>query len=612
MPTFEFKIRNIKQYGDVPETILLDLDHRKLNYIVAPNGAGKTSFVTAFECLESGRIKVPKDLKHKKQERPASSLTITVDGNEWAATGRTNKISSEWNPFVINSRISSEVVAVGGERGALLNEAQTKVRRVKIIDSIPAKVRVSYDFHAIKNGFGAKRNALQDYTAMFGDKDFLLGVSKSLPALYQFNYYEVANSRITELVDVINSKEGNVAGLRGRMTDADFKTVEQYKNYQAFKNAFASILGTGAHKLDYFLLFYQLFEVYKTHTIEMKNAATWAEYEHQKKDIEKDLSCVKCPWKGAKITEDDGALFIDFPLADEYSNGQRDIMTLYAQLMLFRSKLQARKKYLLLIDEVFDYLDDANLLAAQYFVSQLLEKEPVAQVYIVLFTHLDPAYYRTYVLKNLIKVDYLVKVQAIPNTLTKCFIGYRDWLKVQGNNGDADKLQLYHDLSNCLFHYNPSDCNFSARIAANQHPHYAAKTTWGEMSVFYTYLIDEVNKYLFGQNYDPYAVAFAIRIRIEKIVYDSIAVPAVKNEFLAANDSIAKIKVCTDNGIKVPTFYMMVLAIGNESAHLRMIDGGYQEKEMVFKLRNLSIKRIVEKIFDKQDGASVTLQTIYL
>ena len=82
------------------------------------------------------------------------------------------------------------------------------------------------------------------------------------------------------------------------MTDADFKTVEQYKNYQAFKAAFTSILGAAAHKLDYFLLFYQLFEVYKAHTDEMKSAAAWAEYEKQKKDIEKDLACVK--WKRRK------------------------------------------------------------------------------------------------------------------------------------------------------------------------------------------------------------------------------------------------------------------------------------------------------------------------
>lgn len=612
MPTFEFRIRNIKHYGDVPEPILLDLSPNKLNYIVAPNGAGKTSFVTAFECLATGRIIVPKDLKHKKQERPASSLTINVDGTEWAATGRTNKITSEWNPFVINSRISSEVVAIGGERGALLNEAQTKVRRIKIIDNIPPLVHVTYDYNAIKDGFGAKKNALRDFTALFDDKDFLLGVSKSLPALYQFNYYDKAQGRITALVDAINSKEGNAAGLRGRMTDADFKTVEQYKNYQAFKASFASILGAAAHKLDYFLLFYQLFEVYKAHTDEIKSAATWAEYEKQKKDMEKDLACVKCPWHGATIKEENGALYIDFPLADEYSNGQRDIMTLYAQLMLFRSKLQAHKKYMLLIDEVFDYLDDANLLAAQYFVSQLLDRETAAEVYIVLFTHLDPAYYRTYVLKQLIKVDYLVRVQAIPNTLTKRFIGYRDWLKQQGNNGDAAKLQLYHDLSNYLFHYNPVDCNYSVQIVANQHPHHAAKTTWGEKSVFYSYLIEEVNKYLSGQDYDPYAVSFAIRIRIEKTAYDSIAVPAVRTDFLAANDSFAKIKVCTDNNIKVPTFYMMVLAIGNESAHLKMINGSYEEKEMVFKLRNLSVKRIVEQVFDKQEGAPVALQSIFL
>ena len=128
--------------------------------------------------------------------------------------------------------------------------------------------------------------------------------------------------------------------------------------------------------------------------------------------------------------------------------------------------------------------------------------------------------------------------------------------------------------------------------------------------MFYTYLIDEVNKYLSGQNYDPYAVAFAIRIRIEKIAYDSIDDPAVKNEFLAANDSFAKIKVCTDRDIKVPVFYMVVLAIGNESAHLKMINGNYEEKGMVFKLRNLSVKRIVEQIFDKQDGVLVSLQSI--
>ena len=231
------------------------------------------------------------------------------------------------------------------------------------------------------------------------------------------------------------------------MSDADFKTIEQYNNYKKFKVAFSPILGTNSHKLDYFLLFYQLFTIYTTHSTEIKNAVAWAEYEFIKQQISMDLECVKCPWKGASLKERDNKLFIDYPLVDEYSNGQRDIMTLYTQLLLFKQSLSDNKKYILILDEVFDYLDDANLLAAQYFVSSLLEKNNEnSTLYIILFTHLDPDYYRTYVLKKYINVQYLITQKPIPNTLIKCFIGYRDWLKKKWNEGDLDKAQLYKNL----------------------------------------------------------------------------------------------------------------------------------------------------------------------
>lgn len=57
---------------------------------------------------------------------------------------------------------------------------------------------------------------------------------------------------------------------------------------------------------------------------------------------------------------------------------------------------------------------------------------------------------------------------------------------------------------------------------------------------------------------------------------------------------------------------MMVLAIGNESAHLKMFNENYEEKEMVFKLRNLSVKRIIEQVFDKQEEKPVAIQSIYM
>lgn len=609
MADFTFKIRNIKGYGDAPISINFNLDHNKVNFVVAPNGGGKSSFVAAFNCLDTGKINVPKDLKYKKQERAASSLSVSVGGVEWVANGRSNKITSEWNPFVINTRVQTEVVAVVGERGGMLNEPITKVQSVKIADVVPTNL-MPYDFANIQGGFGRKSGALKDYSALINNIDFLIAVKKTLPLLYQFNYYANARNRVTQLVTVINGKPGNIRSLKSKMTDADFKTIEQYKYYKVFKQAFANIVGVGAHKLDYFLLFYQLLKVYSAHSADVKACVTWADYEFFKNKIAQDLQCVKCPWKEAVLSERGNSLFIDYPLADEYSNGQRDIMTIYTQFLLFRNIIQDNKKYLLILDEVFDYLDDANLLAAQYFLSELLDKSNNTTIYTMLFSHLDPTYYRTYVLKRMLNVVHLHPQSPIPNTLTKCFIGYRDWLKHQ--DGDAAKIQLYRDLSNKLFHYNPIDCNYRAEITANQHPVHAARVTWGEKRVFYTYLIDEVNNYLNGLQYDPYAVAFSLRIRIEKLAYNQIQDAGLKQQFIDTDETIPKVEFCENHGIHVPVFYMMVLAIGNEASHLKCLPGGYEEKEMVYKLKNNTVKRIIAQLFNKIENQDVPLISIYL
>lgn len=612
MTEFKFKIRNVKGFGDVPTEITLNLNPKKLNFVVAPNGVGKTSFTTAFNCLVNGKIDVPHEYKHKKQKGAAASLSIKTGDNDWVANGRSNKISAEWNPFVINSRIHTSIDAVAVERGAMVNEPITKVVPICAKENIPARIMIPYNFKAIQAGFGLKKSALKDFSTSINTVKFLIALKKSLPCLYQFNNYEMPKNRITQLVDIINAKEGNVRSLRSKMTDANFKTIEQYKQYKVFKDAFRSIIGDDAHKLDYFLLFYQLFKVYTTNSQEIKNAILWADYEFNKKQIEIDLECVKCPWRGASLREDDNKLFIDYPLVDEYSNGQRDIMTLYTQLLLFKQGLSDNKKYILILDEVFDYLDDANLLAAQYFLSSLLDKDNVkSTIYIILLTHLDPEYYRTYVLKHLINVQYLYPQQPIPNINMKCFIGYRGWLK-QASNEDRDKEQLYKNISNYLFHYHPTDCNYREEIRTHQYERHPARVAWGEKSVLYNYLIEEVNKYLNGQDYDPYAIAFAVRVRVEKIVYDLIPDDAIKLEFLAANESHDKIKVCVNHNIQIPIFYMMVIAIGNEANHLHEKNGEYQEKEMVYKLKNNIIKKIISHIFSHTDNTIlISLNSIY-
>lgn len=53
------------------------------------------------------------------------------------------------------------------------------------------------------------------------------------------------------------------------------------------------------------------------------------------------------------------------------SNGQRDILTFISRLMECHYK--ESKACILVIDEFFDYLDDANLVAFQYYISTLID-----------------------------------------------------------------------------------------------------------------------------------------------------------------------------------------------------------------------------------------------
>ena len=65
------------------------------------------------------------------------------------------------------------------------------------------------------------------------------------------------------------------------------------------------------------------------------------------------------------------------------------------------------------------------MIAAQYYISNLL-KEVNCEIYPVIFTHLDPKYFRNYIFKpSLLNVQYLKKVDAIGSDSMKTFIAYR-------------------------------------------------------------------------------------------------------------------------------------------------------------------------------------------
>lgn len=329
---------------------------------------------------------------------------------------------------------------------------------------------------------------------------------------------------------------------------------------------------------------------------EIKDANVRTEYDRKRELIDRNLSLLDTTWKNIRTAEENGKLIVKFPQSNEISNGQRDILTFIVELLKFKSSIVNGKKFLLIIDEVFDYLDDANTITAQCFLSKFLDVNK-GNMYLCILTHLNPFSFKNYIFSDN-KVNHVYLNNAIPvaTQAIKAFISFREGLD---RKNDPSQKCLYDKLSHDLFHYNPIQVDYSAEISAyKRNPN--LRQTLGRTNILHQVLIDEVNKYLSGQHqYDPYGVAMALRLRVEKLVYEMIPDPMQKQTFI--NEKMTKNKFAFVEGlsINIPDVLNIINAIHNEADHLKynQVTHTYEEKAMVYKLQNNAIIGIIKELF---------------
>ena len=226
----------------------------------------------------------------------------------------------------------------------------------------------------------------------------------------------------------------------------------------------------------------------------------------------------------------------------------------------------------------------------------------------MLLTHLNPYTFRNYVFNpKMINEVYLSETQPLASVDVKSFIAFREWLNPSMY---PDHQGLYNNMSRDLFHYNPYATDHSTEIESHRRP--GVKSTWGEPTRFKTMLISELNKYLNNDpTYDPYAVAIALRLRVEKIMYSDLPNQAIKDAFVETHTTNKKLEFCENNGIIVPDAYFIVNSIHNSADHLKQnqITGIFEEKQMVYKLSNNVVYHIIAKLFC-YEGLPITVDTI--
>ena len=610
----EIKVKNIKGFGDPAQLVKVNILPNKVNLLVAPNGWGKSSITAAFDSLQSSKLDVAEEHKYKQDDTLDSELTIVYNGISYTANGHKNEINNLFTCKVIHCDLYSK--AVSQNMGTFsTSRGYLDIKDIEIC-SIPKRVKLTYNVTAEKASFGTNGKLLNNLSHFFQDKALLRlfcddetknSISKLLTG-------KIVGAKINKIKADLNSMSGTRDSIIRSVKASIFTDINDVEAYANLRRTFCS----GKTDIDAFTDIFQIISFYKQNRTNINAYFKYDEYSAFKAELDKNINDLNSTWREIKSKEKEGKLFVEFPYADVISNGQRDILTFTVRLQAFKANLKPNKSYFLLIDEVFDYLDDANVLAAQYYLTHLIKyaKEINSTLIIGIFTHLDPKYFRSYTFgKKMLKVSYLKDVTAQASTEMKTFIAFRQGLN---HKDDGEEKQLWIALSKYCFHYHPDLPSIKdelSKINKTRNKN-KIKESWGEGMHLLDYLLEELNKYLSEQPiYDPYAVSLAIRIATEKKVYDSFDNDADKNEFanIRIKGTKDKMEFAEEKGKSIPDAYYILSLIHGESDHIEYDEDTkeFKEKPVIYKLNNIVVKHMIAELFDYQEGIDVPMQKLH-
>lgn len=593
----QFKITNIKGFGDIDNILDVELDSSKINIVVAPNGFGKTSLTMAFNSVQTNnrRLIVEDGNKYKKNKELQSIFQMVEDGHTYTSNQTVNEIATNFNCQVISSLLSADTTSkkFGSftHTNAYLNIDSVELCKVK------SKPNNLYKVTDIRREFGVKGKVLGNINSCLDNMGFMSKLANYYDVFQRFEA-SIRSKIITDIENYANAQTASIESIRKAVDLSKLKSDEYYIRFADHLSSFAS----GLTDWDMFSIFYQIRFLYKNKREQLRQQREALEYNNFRSKLDQNLKDFNSSWKENLKSEVHGdTLQVKFPHADELSNGQRDILSFVVQLMNVRSKLKNTKKNIVVIDEIFDYMDDANLITAQYYLTQYLKLNK-GNLYVIILSHLDPTYFKSYIFsKNTIKVCYLNRQALSLSNEMKAFLSFRNTL----DKKKVDEKALYNDVSNYFFHYNPAQVDLTSKV----HSHISnLPTNWFKGNNLKVYILGELNKYLSGvSNYDPYSVCLAIRLRVEKVAYEKLLDQINRDEFLNINKTKDKLQYVEDCGLMIPDSYYVMGSIYNDAEHL--IDPS-KDKNCIYKLYHRVIKKIVARFFEYDADTAIDISML--
>jgi hypothetical protein len=573
------RIKKIKiEYvrGIESREIILDMHPNHPTIFVAPNGFGKTSIATAFNSLNRNRIELQDDDRYLNDQNAEPLIEIEDDsGNIYHADLTTNSISETFNVCVINSQVKPKA-STRSFSGFAASTPSLTVEPIVLYNSIPNRSDFTYSFSEMKGRLGDSAGKLLfSLNSVISDSKFVrdfVEIKAEFGRLLQ-----TRNSRIIELfLGELNSIHGTKQTIAHSDIDSShllsieaITTISEKLNY----------LFNDCSQNEKLVNIIQLRDLYDINSANLTSIKNYYDYIADKTEINEMLSFFNCTWKNIKASKKDGKFVIEFPKANQISNGERDVLCFIGKLFEARSKLR-KTESILIIDEIFDYLDDANLIAVQYFLTKFMNQyhESGRELFAIILTHLDPMFFNTYSFSTK-NVVYLDKVQQITNKYK-----INNLLKERDKCKKSDKA-IYDLISSNYLHYSTNNTDASVYLQS-----IGVETPLLIPEIFHRMAMIEFQNYRENRAYDLALVCCGLRLFVEKNAYSQLS-EQDRVEFLATFKTIDKLAFAKEKGATIPEVHFLLSIIYNEAMHL---DAQCQKLNPIgYKLKNKVISNMI-------------------
>jgi len=595
---YKIEIENIKGFGQdtdssgnkIPFSFDVEIFPNKPNIVVAPNGFGKSSLTAAFSSLHENRISLEKDSVH--EDNPPSttvlhpSLKLYLDdelNSCFEANDSKDEIISAFDVFVINSRLVSKYTK-RHFAGSTKVSSFLDIERTEIISTIPPEVKFDYSLKKVKILYSSIDKVFKNLTFVFENTAFLK------ESMDNGLMEKLSGQIVSGLLNVVRKNvltyKGTSNQIKTKIISSDIPPLKKNDKTSRLIDLFMKFAPDDWTEADAVLSMIQYIDVFTTMgPIKFKKAIAYKEYLQEKEWIRQLLESVNSTRFKVDLHEEDRSLVVDWPKAKEISNGQRDILTFVSLLLTANKKLTSTKN-ILVIDEVFDYLDDSNLITFQYQINTMINgfKEKKQSLYPILFTHIDPEAFNHWSFgKNRMHVSYLKKV-PVKND--------RDLLLLVKNRNDPS---IKADVEKYYFHYH-NDSTIKENVDQTLNFNALGITqNIGDAYDFYAYVQKECRNYIEGISINPIAVSFALRIKIEQIVYDQLS-SAQQIGFINEHGTSNKLDYASEFLLdKIPEHFYLLGLIYNGMLHCKFDN---VEQSIALKLENQTIKKMISDVFD--------------